>query len=132
MQWSEGSDAVTAGVRVKVRSVYLSDRSDPVHDHWMHAYEVTLSNEGGRPARLLSRHWIITNSHGVQDHVRGQGVVGETPRLEPGESFQYTSGCPLDTPMGTMHGSFRMERDDGTLFDVDVAPFTLAEPFAVN
>ncbi len=132
MQWSEGSEAVTAGVRVRVRSVYLEDRSDPVHDHWMHAYEITLANEGMHSAKLMARHWIITNSHGAQDHVRGRGVVGETPRLKPGETFQYTSGCPLSTPMGTMHGSFRMERDDGTLFDVEVAPFTLAEPFAVN
>ena len=132
MQWSEGSEAITAGVRGKVRSVYLAGHSDPVHDHWMHAYEITLANEGTHPAQLMSRHWIITNSHGVQDHVRGGGVVGETPRLQPGETFQYTSGCPLDTPMGTMHGSFRMVRDDGTLFDVEVAPFTLAEPFAVN
>jgi ApaG protein len=132
MQWMEGSDAVTAGIRVKIRSVYLSDRSDPVNHHWVYAYRVTIQNEGSRPARLLSRHWIITNGHGVQDHVQGAGVIGETPRLDPGEQFQYTSGCPLDTAMGTMHGTYQMVRDDGTRFDAEVAPFTLAEPFAVN
>jgi ApaG protein len=98
----------------------------------MYAYRVTISNEGDTSARLVSRHWIITNAHGVQDHVEGPGVIGETPNLAPGQSFEYTSGCPLDTAMGTMHGSYRMVEPDGGTFDADVAPFTLAEPFAVN
>ena len=131
-RWSEGSEALTNGIRVKVRSVYLAERSDPAHHHWMHAYRVTISNEGDAPARLVARHWIITNAHGVQDHVQGPGVVGETPNLGPGETFEYTSGCPLDTAMGTMHGSYRMVSPDGETFDAVVAPFTLAEPFAVN
>lgn len=132
MQWQQGSDVVTDGIRVKVRSIYLSDRSDPAHHHWVYAYQVTIRNEGTAPAKLVSRHWIITNAHGVQDHVQGAGVVGETPHLGPGEQFQYTSGCPLDTAMGTMHGTYQMTRDDGTRFDAEVAPFTLAEPFALN
>jgi ApaG protein len=99
----------------------------------MHAYQVTISNVGERPVQLLSRHWIITNSHGVQEHVRGAGVVGEQPRLQPGESFRYTSGCPLDTAMGTMHGTYSMRQlDTGETFEAEVAPFTLAEPFALN
>jgi len=132
MQWMEGSDVETAGIRVQVRSVYLADRSDPAQHHWVYAYRVTIRNEGVAPARLVARHWVITNAHGVQDHVRGAGVVGETPRLIPGESFEYTSGCPLDTQMGTMHGTYELVRDDGTRFEAEVAPFTLAEPFALN
>jgi ApaG protein len=132
MQWMAGSDATTRGIRVQVKSIYLADRSDPAHHHWMYAYRVTISNEGDTPARLVSRHWIITNAHGVQDHVQGPGVVGETPRLEPGETFEYTSGCPLDTAMGTMHGTYQMVNDAGERFDAEVAPFTLAEPFALN
>ena len=126
------STATTEGIRVDVRSRYLAERSDPARGLWVHAYQVTLTNEGEAPATLRSRHWIITNSHGTEEHVRGAGVVGEQPRLEPGQSFQYTSGAPLDTAVGTMHGSYRMERDDGRTFDAEVAPFTLAEPYALN
>ena len=132
MRWMKGSEAVTNGIRVQVRCLYLEERSDPAHHHWMYAYRVTISNEGDTAARLVSRHWIITNAHGVQDHVQGPGVVGETPNLEPGESFEYTSGCPLDTAMGTMHGTYQMVDPEGGTFDAEVAPFTLAEPFAVN
>ena len=132
MQWTDGSTAQTEGIEVRVRSIYLEQRSDPTHHHWMYAYQVTVRNVGDAPARLVSRHWIITNAHGVQDHVEGPGVVGETPRLEPGASFEYTSGCPLDTDMGTMHGTYQMVRDDGSTFDAEVAPFTLAPPYALN
>lgn len=127
------SEATTHGVHVAVQSRLLPEHSDPVGGLWMHAYQVTISNVGERPVQLLSRHWIITNSHGVQEHVRGAGVVGEQPRLQPGESFRYTSGCPLDTAMGTMHGTYSMRQlDTGETFEAEVAPFTLAEPFALN
>lgn len=127
------STAVTRGVRVEVRTRYLAEHSDPAQGHWMHAYQVTITNDGDRPVQLLSRHWIITNSHGVEEHVQGAGVVGEQPSLNPGESYRYTSGCPIDTSMGTMHGTYQMAMlDDGERFDADVAPFTLAEPYALN
>ena len=123
---------VTNGVRVSVAPEFLPDQSDPTGGVWLHAYHVMIENEGELPVQLISRHWIITNAHGVQDHVQGPGVVGETPNLEPGESFEYTSGCPLDTAMGTMHGTYQMVDPEGGTFDAEVAPFTLAEPFAVN
>ena len=126
------STATTEGFRVEVRSRYLEERSDPSRGLWVHAYQVTLTNVGTSPATLRSRHWVITNSHGTEEHVRGAGVVGEEPRLEPGETFRYTSGAPLDTAFGAMHGSYQMERDDGSTFEAEVAPFDLAEPFAMN
>ncbi len=132
MEWSIGSEAVTRGVRVSVRTVFLADHSDPANDYWMYAYEVTLTNEGSEMVQLLRRHWIITNFHGVEEHVRGPGVVGETPRIAPGQSYVYTSGCPIETVVGTMHGSFQMVTASGEEFDAEVAPFTLAQPYAVN
>ncbi len=127
------SEATTRGVTVEVRSRYLEAHSDPASARWFHAYQVTISNHGSTPVQLVSRHWIITNSHGVQEHVRGAGVVGEQPRLAPGEAFRYTSGCPLDTEVGTMHGSYQMkELETGETFDATVAPFTLAVPYALN
>ena len=126
------SVATTRGIRVAVQPEYVSARSDPARGLWFHAYHVTISNVGLETAQLLTRHWIITNSDGLERHVRGSGVVGEQPRLEPGEAFQYTSACPLDTAMGTMHGTYQMETDGGDRFDAEIAPFTLAEPGTVN
>ena len=126
------SIAVTRGVRVEVVAHFLPEHSRPVQGLWVHAYEVTITNESAVPVTLMTRHWIITNAHGTQEHVRGPGVVGEQPRLEPGESFSYRSGAPLDTPFGTMHGSYGMLAEDGSVFDAEVAPFDLAEPFAAN
>lgn len=126
------SEATTRGVRVEVVSDYLAKQSDPVQGLWFYAYHVTITNQGDETVQLRSRHWIITNSHGVEDHVKGAGVVGNQPILEPGQSFSYTSGCPLDTPVGTMHGTYQMVGEDGAEFDATVAPFTLAEPFALN
>ena len=126
------STAITEGIQVEVRSRYLAQRSDPARGLWVHAYQVTVTNVGTVPATLRARHWIITNSHGTEEHVRGEGVVGEEPRLESGDTFRYTSGAPLDTAFGTMHGTYQMERDDGSVFDAVVAPFDLAEPFAMN
>lgn len=126
------SDMVTRGVRVQVESQYLPQHSDPAQKRWVHIYHVTVTNEGDEPVQLVSRHWIITNNRGEQEHVRGPGVVGEQPLLRPGQAFRYTSGCPLDTPVGTMHGTYQMVTPGGEMFDAEIAPFDLAEPYAFN
>jgi len=122
------STAVTDGIRVRVQSLYLPDQSSPSNDRYVFAYTITISNESARTAQLKTRHWIITDGRGTVEEVRGDGVVGEQPRLQPGQSFQYTSGCVLTTAIGTMHGTYRMWRDDGTFFDAVIAPFSLASP----
>jgi ApaG protein len=99
---------LTEGIRVRVQSHYLADQSSPRDDRYVFAYTITISNEGTRTAQLRTRHWIITDARGTVEEVRGDGVVGEQPRLSPGQSFQYTSGCVLTTPVGTMHGTYRM------------------------
>lgn len=96
----------------------------------MFAYTVVISNEGGKRVQLRSRHWIITDGHGRIEEVRGRGVVGEEPALDPGDSFEYTSGCVLETPQGTMHGTYRMQCDDGSSFEAEISPFVLATPSA--
>lgn len=115
-------------IRVEVSTTYVAAQSDPEQDRYVFAYTVTIQNEGTVPARLLTRHWIITDSNGKQQEVRGDGVVGEQPYLRPGEGFQYTSGTMIDTPVGTMRGSYQMLADDGTEFDAPIAPFTLSVP----
>lgn len=119
---------MTQGIRVTVQSMYLPQQSSPEEDQYVFAYTVAISNEGTEPARLRTRHWIITDGNGHIEEVRGPGVVGETPRLMPGQSFQYTSGCVLKTQIGTMHGTYQMYRDDGISFDAVIAPFSLASP----
>lgn len=126
------SSAVTDGIRVFVQSLYLPDQSSPRDDRYVFAYTITISNEGGRTAQLKTRHWIITDARGTVEEVRGDGVVGEQPKLQPGQSFQYTSGCVLNTPIGTMHGTYRMWRDDGSFFDAEIAPFSLASPTSLT
>lgn len=122
------SNAITHGIRVTVQSLYLADQSSPEDERYVFAYTVAISNEGQLTAQLRTRHWVITDGRGKVEEVRGDGVVGETPRLEPGESFQYTSGCVLTTPVGEMHGTYRFFRDDGSYFDATIAPFSLATP----
>ncbi len=122
------SSSVTEGIRVRVQSQYLADQSNPASDRYVFAYTITISNEGQRTAQLRTRHWIITDARGAIEEVRGDGVVGEQPRLSPGQSFQYTSGCVLTTPVGTMHGTYRMWCDDGSYFDAVIAAFSLASP----
>jgi ApaG protein len=122
------STAVTDGIRVRVQSRYLADQSEPEDDRYVFAYTITISNEGTTTAHLRTRHWVITDGRGSIEEVRGDGVVGEQPRLTPGQSFQYTSGCVLTTAVGTMHGTYRMWRDDGSFFDATIAPFSLASP----
>jgi ApaG protein len=122
------SVAVTDGIRVRVQSQYLADQSSPRDDRYVFAYTITISNEGARTCQLRTRHWIITDARGVVEEVRGDGVVGEQPRLSPGQSFQYTSGCVLTTPVGTMHGTYRFWYEDGSFFDATIAAFSLASP----
>ena len=122
------SQAVTQGMRVRVQSQYLPDQSSPTDDRYVFAYTITISNESTYTAQLRTRHWIITDGRGGVEEVKGDGVVGEQPRLSPGQSFQYTSGCVLTTPIGTMQGTYRFWRDDGTYFDAQIAPFSLASP----
>jgi len=126
------SEATTRSVRVHVRSEYAADRSEPANNKWVFLYTVTITNEGAEPVQLLTRHWIITDGAGGQSEVKGPGVVGKQPTLAPGESFEYTSGCPLATSFGIMEGSYQMITDSGEPFDVRVAPFTLSEPYIVH
>ena len=126
------SEAVTHGIRVRVVSQYVADRSDPPAKRWFFAYTIFILNEGATPAQLMSRHWVITDGNGKVEEVRGAGVVGRQPLLGPGESFEYTSSCPLETSFGVMEGTYRMVTSAGHSFDVRIAPFALSEPFAIN
>jgi len=126
------SRAVTRGIEIMVRARYVPERSEPEHEQWFFAYTVRIHNAGTETAQLVSRHWIITDANGRTEEVRGPGVVGEQPTLEPGASFEYTSACPLGTPFGSMHGSYRMVVRGGEDFDAEIAPFALASPNAVH
>ena len=126
------SEAVTRGIRVMVEARYAPDYSHPHQGLWFFFYTVTLLNEGEQTAQLLRRHWVITDGEGRTEDVEGPGVVGEQPVLEPGQSFQYTSGCPLRTPLGSMHGTYLMQTPSGERFDARVAPFPLNGPYTVN
>lgn len=126
------SRATTRGVQVSVRSKYHPEYSEPSAKQWFFSYTVDIANAGERPVQLKSRHWIITHASGREEEVRGEGVVGETPRLEPGEEFSYTSFCQLESDLGAMHGTYKVMTDDGEEFDVEIAPFTLADPDTLN
>ncbi len=126
------SEAFTHRVRVQVTSRYEAQRSQPRDNHWFFSYTIVIRNEGDRTVQLLSRHWIITDANGRIQEVRGPGVVGKQPTLAPGASFEYTSFCPLTTSFGTMHGSYQMVGEDGSHFDVEIAPFALGEPHSIN
>lgn len=115
-------------IRIKVATSYLDDQSEPDSDRYVFAYTITISNSGDIAARLISRHWIITDSNGKVQEVNGDGVVGQQPYLNPGEEFRYSSGAVLETPVGAMQGWYRMEADGGVGFDAHIAPFTLAVP----
>ncbi|AWK85937.1 Co2+/Mg2+ efflux protein ApaG [Azospirillum thermophilum] len=120
--------AVTRAIRVTVQPVYLEDQSVPAENRFVWAYHVRIENEGEETVTLRTRYWRITDALGRVQEVRGPGVVGEQPVLEPGESFEYTSGTPLPTPSGIMVGSYGMETDDGGSFDVDIPAFSLDSP----
>ena len=122
------SSAVTQGIRVTVTSTYVAEQSAPDQGRYVFAYTVEIANEGTSPAQLRTRHWIITDAGGKVEEVRGDGVIGEQPRLAPGQRFQYTSRCVLTTPVGSMHGTYQFRRDDGAGFDATIAPFSLASP----
>lgn len=124
------SEAVTNGVRVRVEAEYSPERSQPMQGKWFFLYTIEIANEGTETVQLLTRHWIITDANGHVDEVRGPGVVGRQPTLQPGQSFQYTSGCPLETPFGQMHGTYQMITASGQRFDAEIAPFTLTEPYS--
>ncbi|MDH3402152.1 MAG: Co2+/Mg2+ efflux protein ApaG [Acidobacteriota bacterium] len=126
------SEAVTRGVRVRVDPRFDPQRSQPARGRWFFLYTVTIRNESADTVQLLTRHWVITDGSGRVEEVRGPGVVGEQPILAPGESFQYTSGCPLAIEVGRMEGSYQMVTGDGELFDVAIAPFTLCETEVVH
>ena len=127
------SDATTRDIRVEVESRYVPERSDPAERNWFFVYEIRISNQGRETVQLLSRHWVISDSAGDEEEIRGPGVIGQQPTLQPGESFEYTSACPLETSFGSMRGSYQMiALASGEHFDVEIAPFSLAEPFSVN
>ena len=126
------SEATTRGVEVTVNASYVAERSQPLENRWFFAYRIRIHNRGQVPVQLLNRHWVITDAHGSVEEVRGPGVVGEQPLLAPGESFEYTSFCPLETPFGTMEGSYEMITEGGERFWAKIGQFTLSEPLAVN
>ena len=126
------SSAITEGIRVSVESTYTPEQSAPRAKRYVLAYTVESGNEGADSVQLRSRHWIITDGNGKIEEVRGPGVVGQQPLLRPGEHFEYTSGCVLQTPRGEMHGSYQMFRQAGRAFDATVAPFALALPYSLN
>lgn len=115
-------------IAVDVATQYLPEQSDPAEERYFFAYTITVTNTGSVAAQLISRYWLITDAEGKREEVRGLGVVGHQPLLKPGESFEYTSGCPLATPVGTMQGSYQMVAEDGTRFDAPIAEFVLAMP----
>jgi ApaG protein len=127
-----GSEAVTRGIRVLVESELDPERTDAAVGSWFYLYTVTIVNEGDDVVQLLNRHWIITDANGRVEEVKGPGVVGHQPRLEPGQGFRYTSGCPLTTPFGHMQGSYEMVTAAGVRFDAEIATFELCEPRLVN
>jgi len=132
MTTTETSTAVTDGIRVTVRSAYVPDQSVPLAKRFVFSYAVRIENQGGEPAQLRTRHWIITDGAGKVEEVRGPGVVGHQPLLRPGEHFEYQSGCVLETPRGEMRGTYQMHRENGQVFDAVIAPFLLALPHSLN
>jgi ApaG protein len=123
------SEAVTKHIRVRVETEYAPSRSNPNQNHWFFLYTVRLTNEGRKTVQLISRHWIITDAMGQVEEVRGPGVVGKQPVLAPGESFEYTSGCDLRTPFGSMRGTYQMVDDKKENFEIEIPMFTLTEPY---
>lgn len=121
-------EAITRGVTVRVSVTYLPDQSEPAHGRWFWAYHIRIENDGDGTVQLLTRHWIITDGRGGQEEVRGDGVVGDQPMIDPGESYDYVSGCPLKTPSGSMEGSYGMIDADGTPFEIAIPAFLLQSP----
>lgn len=126
------SHATTQGISVTVDARFSPEHSAPSRRHWFFLYTITITNESDLTVQLVSRHWIITDEDGRVEEVRGPGVVGEQPVLMPGEHFEYTSGCPLTTPTGEMHGTYQMVSPTGERFDAVIAPFQLRGPYTVH
>lgn len=126
------SEAETAGVRVQVRARYSPEHSSPAASRWFFLYTIRIANEGEETVQLLNRHWTIVDGTGHTEEVHGPGVVGEQPVLAPGQAFEYTSGCPLPTPFGSMAGTFDMQRADGTQLEAEVALFQLVQPGSIH
>jgi ApaG protein len=121
-------DPVRQQIRIEVETAYLDEQSDPKERRYVFSYTITIRNEGAVSARLMTRHWVITDANGKVQEVRGDGVVGEQPHLKPGQGFRYSSGAVLETPVGAMQGSYQMITDDGLRFDAPIAAFRLAMP----
>jgi ApaG protein len=117
-----------SNINIKVDTNYIHEQSEPNESRYVFAYTITISNHGNISAKLISRHWIITDSNGKVQEVRGNGVVGEQPKLKPGEQFCYSSGAVIGTPVGAMQGKYNMQLENGNSFDAPIAPFTLAVP----
>jgi ApaG protein len=132
LQTSPVSDAITEGVRVEVMSRHVPDHSPAREGQWVFEYTVRITNGSSEPVQLVSRHWLITDALEQLREVKGMGVVGKQPILQPGEQFQYSSWCPLPTPTGVMHGTYQMARPGGGVFDVEIAPFSLRAGYTVH
>jgi ApaG protein len=128
MQRVPMAESTSYEITVVPKATYVDDQSDPSKNQYVFAYTITISNTGNIPAQLVSRHWIITDANGKVLEVKGLGVVGQQPLLKPGESFEYTSGTHLETPVGTMHGTYQMVAEDGQHFDAPIPSFTLSVP----
>jgi ApaG protein len=129
---ASASEAITNNVRVEVEARFAADRSRTFDNEWVFIYSVRITNEGDDTVQLLGRHWIITDATGHTEEIRKPGVVGAQPVLQPGESFQYSSSCELTTSNGLMRGTYQMVTEDGEHFDVEIAPFSLHEPYTVH
>ena len=126
------SEAVTEDIRVEVMSSYSLENSRPAEGEWVFQYTVRITNLGNDTVQLVSRHWVITDAVDHVEEVRGPGVVGEQPVLRPSESFKYSSWCPLKTPTGLMYGTYEMQRENGSRFDIEIAPFALRARYTVH
>src|SRR5689334_13758372 len=126
------SDAVTEGIRVEVIARHSTENSRPVQGQWVFQYTVRITNQSTDTVQLLTRHWIITDALDHTEEVRGPGVIGQQPVLQPGESFKYSSWCPLRTPTGMMQGAYTMVRSNGEQFEITIAPFGLKAPYTIN
>ena len=122
----------TTPIHIEVETHYVEEESYPTDERFVFAYTITIRNNSDAPAKLLTRHWVITDGHGKVEEVHGEGVVGEQPHIGPGGYFRYTSGAVLETPIGTMEGSYQMVSDNGKHFDATIPMFTLSQPHSLH
>ncbi len=126
------SEETTHGICIRVSAKYSAEHSDPPRQLWRFMYTVTITNKSTEKVQLVSRHWVITDAANHVEEVKGLGVIGRQPTLAPGESFEYSSNCPLRTPFGTMHGTYQMINANGNRFDATIAEFTLSGPYTLH